>query len=244
MAPAISYAQQNVTLAVNSPISTLEPSNSGGAAVIWSVSPGLLIGLTLNANNGTISGTPTAPAAPATYTITAKNSGGSSTFNLSITVVSLGTQVVSNAEAYSGSNINSPVALAIDASDNVWVANLHGGITLIRPTPGGSCPIDCTAYPLTQDSSADFYDVAIDAAGNALVPQPNGLYRISLNGTITSCATTAPTGAAVYTGNYLAIDGSGEVWLSGYEQTGLALLMNHVVPDPDAGRFCRYQWNR
>jgi len=84
VAPAISYPEPSVTLAAGSRIPTLEPSNRGGAAVSWSVTPDLPSGLTLSPTTGGISGTPTAAAAPAAYTITAKNSGGSSTFDLTI----------------------------------------------------------------------------------------------------------------------------------------------------------------
>src|SRR5512133_453730 len=52
------------------------PSSTGGAVASYSVSPALPAGLTLDTSSGVISGTPTAVAARATYTVTATNSGG------------------------------------------------------------------------------------------------------------------------------------------------------------------------
>ncbi|MFN8273797.1 MAG: putative Ig domain-containing protein [Flavobacteriaceae bacterium] len=44
------------------------------------------VGLSFNTNSGVISGTPTAVSATAIYTVTATNSGGSTSFGISITV--------------------------------------------------------------------------------------------------------------------------------------------------------------
>ena len=60
-----------------------------GTVTSYSVSPALPAGLSLNASNGQISGTPTVSAAPATYTVTATNSGGSTTFGLSLKVFAM-----------------------------------------------------------------------------------------------------------------------------------------------------------
>jgi alpha-tubulin suppressor-like RCC1 family protein len=62
------------------------PSSSGGAVVSYSVSPALPAGLNLDASTGVMSGTPTATAATASYTVTAANSGGSTTAGLSVAV--------------------------------------------------------------------------------------------------------------------------------------------------------------
>jgi hypothetical protein len=52
----------------------------------YSVSPALPAGLIIDAENGQISGTPTAAAGTTLYTITATNEGGSAKFDLAITV--------------------------------------------------------------------------------------------------------------------------------------------------------------
>jgi polyhydroxybutyrate depolymerase len=73
------------TYTVGAAIATLTPTVTGGVTS-WSVAPALPGGLALNTANGQLSGTPTTPAATATYTVTAQNAGGSTTFGLSITV--------------------------------------------------------------------------------------------------------------------------------------------------------------
>lgn len=63
----------------------LSPTVTGSVSS-YSVTPGLPAGLSLEATTGMISGTPTAITAAASYTITASNSVGSTTANVSITV--------------------------------------------------------------------------------------------------------------------------------------------------------------
>ena len=76
--PAV-YAR-GVTITPNSPTST------GGPVVSYSVSPALPTGLGLNLTTGVISGIPTVVVAATPYTVTARNSGGSTTAVLTITV--------------------------------------------------------------------------------------------------------------------------------------------------------------
>jgi Putative Ig domain len=64
----------------------LNPTNTGGAATTWMVSPALPPGLSFSTANGSISGTPTATAAPTTYTVVAQNSGGSDAVQLTLRV--------------------------------------------------------------------------------------------------------------------------------------------------------------
>ena len=69
---------------MGTPISSITPTNTGDSA-FWSVSPSLPSGLSLG-SGGVISGTPSAEASAANYTITASNPGGESSATVSITV--------------------------------------------------------------------------------------------------------------------------------------------------------------
>jgi len=84
--PAISYPGGSRTFSEGTAITTLVPGNAGGPAVTWSIAPPLPAGLGFSLADGTISGTPLAPAAAQDYTVTAGNSGGSSqtTVNLKV----------------------------------------------------------------------------------------------------------------------------------------------------------------
>jgi hypothetical protein len=66
-------------------ISTLTPTVTGEVAS-YGVSPALPAGLSFNSGSGAISGTPTAITPKTTYTVTAKNSAGSTTASVSLAV--------------------------------------------------------------------------------------------------------------------------------------------------------------
>lgn len=69
------------TFYVGQQIATLNPTLTGTASS-FTTQPALPAGLTLNQGTGAISGTPTRPAAKSTYTITAANAAGKTTFGL------------------------------------------------------------------------------------------------------------------------------------------------------------------
>jgi hypothetical protein len=90
----------------------LSPTVTGTIAS-YSVSPALPAGVSLSTTSGAISGTPTASAAQATYTITATNATGSTTFAWVLTVKSDTATVASQTAIFS----DAPVAgLAYTAS--------------------------------------------------------------------------------------------------------------------------------
>jgi hypothetical protein len=91
VAPSNLQYQSPQTLTVGDAVD-LQPTVTGTVAS-YTVLPTLPAGLTLNSTTGVISGTPTAESASATYTITAANAGGSTTFALSISVAAA-TQVL------------------------------------------------------------------------------------------------------------------------------------------------------
>jgi uncharacterized repeat protein (TIGR01451 family) len=83
---ALSYATNPLVATKGVPITSDNPSISGGPVTSWSMSPGLPPGLSFSTSSGVVSGTPTAITAQANYTVTATNSGGFTTRALSITV--------------------------------------------------------------------------------------------------------------------------------------------------------------
>jgi hypothetical protein len=83
--PVIAYTTPDV-YQTGALIYPLSPTNTGGAATSYAVSPALPAGLSLNTSTGVISGTPTTVVAAANYTITATNSSGHGTFVINLTV--------------------------------------------------------------------------------------------------------------------------------------------------------------
>jgi hypothetical protein len=80
---AVSVYQYNRNVS----ITPITPSNGGGTATSWNVVPSLPSGLTISQTTGAISGTPTSTQSAISYTITATNSGGSDSLNISIEVL-------------------------------------------------------------------------------------------------------------------------------------------------------------
>lgn len=81
---ALSYTSP-VTATQGTAMTSLTPTVTG-TVTGYSVSPALPAGLSLNTTSGAVSGTPTAIAAQATYTVTATNATGSTTFAWVLTV--------------------------------------------------------------------------------------------------------------------------------------------------------------
>jgi len=83
---AVSYPTNPASYMIGQAIIDNAPSHAGGAVVSWAISPALPAGLAFSAITGAISGTPTAVASAASYTVTATNSGGSAMATITVSV--------------------------------------------------------------------------------------------------------------------------------------------------------------
>ncbi len=141
---ALSYASPQV-YTVGVLILPSRPSVTGTVAT-YTTTPALPTGLSLNATTGEITGTPTAAMANATYTISAQNAGGSTSFALSLTV-----------------NPATQVALEPTGTTTLGVGQLMN-VYFVQRLGGAQFPayVDPT---LVTWSSANSSIVAIDASG-------------------------------------------------------------------------------
>jgi len=128
----LSYTTATADYTVGTAITPNSPTSSGGAVTAYSVSPALPAGLSLSTSTGIISGTPTAVAATASYTVTASNSAGSTTASLSITV-----------------NVAAPAGLAYTTGTAVYTVGTP--IPANSPTSSGGA---VTAYSVSPDLPA------------------------------------------------------------------------------------------
>lgn len=85
--PNITLSRSSATTSVGDAVSLYSISNSGGSVKSYSISPtSLPAGLTFSTVTGLITGTPTATQVATSYTITARNNGGTSSQSFSLTV--------------------------------------------------------------------------------------------------------------------------------------------------------------
>jgi hypothetical protein len=139
-APQVVYPQATYVFTTDVAVATITPTVTGGAPTGWASVPALPAGLTLGAN-GQITGTPTQAAAAGTFAITASNSAGQSSFNLSLAVksgvlIDLGHTAPVDGLRYDGSRI-----LSRDA--RTWALwNAATGEKLASGRPG-NCPSSC-----------------------------------------------------------------------------------------------------
>lgn len=171
---ALSYTAPTA-VNVNTAITPLTPTVTG-TVTGYSVSPALPAGLSINATSGVISGTPTATAAQATYTVTASNATGSTTFALAFKVdppipsaytmsalVSDGAVTAVSTDPH----LKNPWGIAALAGGPAWITNNHDhtstlydgtGLvqTLVVNIPAGANgPGDVTGI-VASSSSTDF----------------------------------------------------------------------------------------
>ena len=128
-APAnFTYSTNPATYTVEVAIDGNIPSNTGGDATGYTVSPVLPTGLNLNLSTGIITGTPSAPSASTNYTITATNSIGSTAATLNITV-------------------DSQVASGLVYAPSTVVYTAGQTITSLTPSYSGGEPATFTVSP-------------------------------------------------------------------------------------------------
>ena len=168
---------------VGAAIAPLSPSVNG-TVTGYSVKPALPSGLSLNTTTGVISGTPTAGATHAPYTIAASNSSGSTTFTLSITIGSAsGTAIALSASSVTFGN---QLLATQSAAQSISLINIGtaavsvGNISISGAAPssfaetntcgslavGGTCAITVTFSP----GSAGPLSAALDISSSATSP--------------------------------------------------------------------------
>ncbi|MFM1774717.1 MAG: hypothetical protein RJA53_327 [Bacteroidota bacterium] len=129
---ALTYAPASQTVRQGTAITAMVPSASGGVIASYSISPALPAGLTLNTATGEISGTLTAAqTGTVNYTITATNSGGSTTatvtliYNTAPTDLALNTTSVAENTA-SATTVGTLSATDADAGDTFTYSLVSG----------------------------------------------------------------------------------------------------------------------
>jgi len=164
--PNISYTGSPFIFTLNSPITTLSATNTGGAPTSCSIAPALPAGLTISNTDCSISGTPTALSTAADYIVTASNTGGSSTATINITVKDSAPEI-----SYAGNPYNFFKNSAITA---LSPANTGGAIVSCAINPAVPAGLtfsatDCalTGTPTSVTASTSYTVTATNTGGSS-----------------------------------------------------------------------------
>ena len=149
---ALTYSSNPATYRIDQAITLNAPTNSGGAVVSYAVTPALPAGLSLSTTTGIISGTPTALSTSANYTITATNTGGSTTALLNIAVEE-------------GGYRNSAL---ITINDNA-AASPYPSAIVVPATAGTITKVTVTIYGLTHARQSNLDILLVGPLGQAVL---------------------------------------------------------------------------
>jgi hypothetical protein len=174
---AITYTSPTVALATGLPTTKLVPTTApgGGAIVSWSISPALSAGLSFSTTDGSITGTPTAAAAATAYTVSATNSGGQSTFVLTLSVQSGTLLDVGHSDSIKILRFDGTHVLSADVNGHWVLWNYATGASMVSADSG------CVDAPLNGPCRST---LLADLAGQTVVIQtPGGLeFRSAADG--------------------------------------------------------------
>ncbi len=210
----LTYSSASLACTLGVPCGLPAPSVQGGPVFAYS-SAALPPGLALDTLSGAISGTPSALSPAASYSISASNSGGASSFNLQIAVDDVPPSALTYPAASLTCTLGQPCALAAPSSRGGAVVAysvsplLPAGLVLdtasgaIAGAPAGLSPL--ATYSITASNSGGSTQTALGIAV-VDVPPSSLSYSAALLCTLgRPCASVAPVhqGGAVtsYTAN-------------------------------------------
>ncbi len=197
--PTINIATKGIT-AINA-----TPTTSGGAVTLYSISPALPSGVTLNILTGVISGVPTVLLPLTEFTISASNTGGSTTGKFSLTVndplptailytptslvATKGVTTVNAIPTFTGnlSGFSISPALPIGVTLNTLTGVISGVPTVLLPITEFTISASNTGgsttgkFTLTVNDEAYYLPVP-DKIPNTFTPNNDGVNDIFLKG--------------------------------------------------------------
>ena len=196
---ALLYSNPNAVYTKDIPINPNTPTITG-TVTNWSVSPALPSGLVMNTTTGVISGTPDTVQEAAFYTITATNSGGSTTASVSVTI-----------------NTDAPMNLSYSTPDAVYTKDL----VIIPNMPGITGSVSTWSVDPALPAG-----LTLNTANGVISGTPT-TEQVEASYTITATNSAGPTTATIYiTVNLTAPANLSYLWPKGVYITGIAISSN------------------
>jgi hypothetical protein len=130
----LSYSSNAITTTINIPIGTFTPTVSG-TVIGYSINPALPAGINFDTNTGIISGTPTVISPTQTYVITATNTGGNTSCNLTLTIAPTAPTANATQSMCGNATVSDLVATTSAGLSVRWFTAATGGILLTDTSP-------------------------------------------------------------------------------------------------------------
>ena len=197
-APDISYPNSSYTLTYGTTITTISPSNSGGIIASWSGS--VPAGLSLNTSTGDITGTSTVVSTSSSYSITATNATGSSTYSISFTVNRRPITVTAAAKTKTEGNPDPTLTYSITSGNLYSSDTLTGTLSRASGETVSGGPYAINQNTLTTENNAN-YTITFVSANLTISATSSGTVTsaVTVSGapSIVSAAATGTTTASV-----------------------------------------------
>jgi outer membrane protein OmpA-like peptidoglycan-associated protein len=227
LAPDITYPSSGVVSGnVNSALTTVIPTNTGGVISSWSIAspPSLPGGITFSTTTGRFSGTPTETLSSTAFVVTATNATGSDTATVTMTIGAALIPIIS----YSPSTISATVGTAISTLTPTNSGYAATSWSINSPLPSGlsfNTSTGVISGTSTATSSSSVYTVtATNSSGSATttITVSSSAIAVVVVNTVPNAptiGTATATGSTTATVTYTAPASDGGATITSYTAT-------------------------